>query len=146
MTKLWITAFAIGLCFGCDNEPPPEAAKETPTPTQQQLVVSPAMQQFTATFKGNPDALAAVLKKHSPSHPELLDKDGETYGGTIAFMRDLKNCKVTDQKMVGSKDCYILSGEEFPEDPEEHTLHNLKVCWDGGEVVSLNSMTFGSSL
>ncbi len=151
-----VLLFVAQLCVSCKGDGGERNATPTGTPTKapesakpapkDELVVSPVMQAFVKDFHGAPASLVAALKKYGPSHPELVDKEKDTYAGTIAFMRDLKNARVTGKKAEGKRECYVVSAEEFPDDPDEHTLRRFKVCIEGGEVVSLGTMVHGGSL
>ena len=118
--------------------------KAAEKPSKPALEISADMKKFVAEFVGKPEALHKVLQKYGKDHPELWDENAEAY--TLTFVRDLKNPKVVAARAIDGESCYAMAAEEFPDNPEEHTLLSFKVCWKDGQLVRLAELTYGQEL
>lgn len=106
--------------------------------------VSPEMQAFLDDFQGDTEAVKAAVSSRAVDPEAIFDDTHHMVG--VNFLKELKNPKVVQRQDGAEGPCYAVTGDEFPDDPDEHTLHKFKICWTAAGISHVEEIPYFSKL
>ncbi|MCA9493618.1 MAG: hypothetical protein KC621_26985 [Myxococcales bacterium] len=123
---------------------PVQVTEATTTAPSAGASVAPEMAAFLEAFQGDTKAVMGAVEAAAADPNTIFDDRDHLVG--VPYLKELKNPVLLKQAERDGRDCYSVRGDEFPDDPDEHTIHQYEICWKDAKIVHLEEVPFGREL
>lgn len=117
---------------------------EAPEPAPAGPEIHADMQAFLGEFQGDKAAVMGAVESRAVDKATIWD-DSEHMPG-VNYVEELKNVSVVERKDEDAGPCYRLRADEFPDRPDDHTIHFFKICWSDAGITHVEELVFGQKL